>query len=309
MTTVHELFRHAGVRYGGAVAWGMEVPLAGPGVYVVSTSANRNDSAGLTECPLDFAAVSSLLEVRPETTIDGDQADAQQVANRLNAMWPAGEPVVYIGLAGTSTHERVGQFYETSIGARGPHAGGWPVQMLDTARLWVHYGPADAPAVAEAAMVDRFVEGLPGDVRRALIDPVTPLPFANLTFPTGRRKIHGFRGVKAPRNVSESRGGPTDTESAAVVTGFGRTQELTDADLAAGQIRIPRDWKQLFPESKFEIKVELGGEMYPASWDPREGGDKERSGVIRVGREVLTRHMSASGSRIVEDTGSGYRFL
>ena len=47
--------------------------------------------------PLDLAAVNSLLEVRPETTIDGDQADAQQVANRLNAMWPAGEPVVYIG--------------------------------------------------------------------------------------------------------------------------------------------------------------------------------------------------------------------
>ncbi|TFB59990.1 hypothetical protein E3O47_13255 [Cryobacterium sp. TMT2-17-1] len=259
--------------------------------------------------PLDLAAVNSLLEVRPETTIDGDQADAQQVGNRLNAMWPAGEPVVYIGLAGTSTHQRVGQFYETAIGARGPHAGGWPVQMLDTARLWVHYGPADAPAVAEAAMVDRFVEGLAGDVRRSLIDPATPVPFANLTFPTGRRKIHGFRGVKAPRNVSESRGGPTGTEGAAVVTGFGRTQGLTDADLAAGQIRIPRESKQLFPESKFEIKVELGGEMYPASWDPREGGDKERSGVIRVGREVLTRHMSASGSRIVEDTGRGYRFL
>lgn len=317
MTTAHELFRHVGVRYGGAVSWGDEVPLAGRGVYVVSTNMNPNGT-GLAECPLDLAAVTSLLEVRPEATVDGDRADAQKVANRLRAMWPAREPVVYIGLAGTSTRQRVSQFYETSIGARGPHAGGWPVKMLETARLWVHYGRADAPATAEAAMVDRFVEGLPGDVCRALIDPATPLPFANLTFPEGRRKNHGFRGVKAPRNVS-SRGDQVDqsfgstipavTDAATVVTGSRRTQDLTDADLAAGQIRIPLESKSLFPKSKFEIRVELGGEIHVASWDPRKAGDKERSGVIRIGREVLTQHMSAGRLRIVEVTGGGFRIL
>jgi hypothetical protein len=38
------------------------------------------------------------------------------------------------------------------------------------------------------------------------------------------------------------------TQGAAAVTGSGRTQNLTDADLAAGQVRIPRESKPLFPD-------------------------------------------------------------
>lgn len=321
MTTVDELFHHAGVHYGGAVRWGDEVPLEGRGVYVISTNANPNDGAGLTECPLSLAAVVSLLTVRPEATVDGEEAEAQQVADRLRTMWPAGESVLYVGLAGTSTRHRVSQFYETPIGARAPHAGGWPAKMLDTAGLWVHYGPTDAPAIAEAAMVDRFVEGLTGDVRRLLIDPAAPLPFANLTFPGGPRKNHGFRGVTAPKSGSADR---TDDqvdeldqqpsspvlagrEAAASVAKAHRTQDVTETDLAAGQLRIPRASKSLFPESKSEIRVELGGETHRASWDPRTAGDRERSGIIRVGRGALTRHMSAGGPRTIGRTASGYR--
>lgn len=319
MTTVYELFHHAGVHYSGAVPWGDEVPFEGPGVYVVSTNANPNDGAGLTECPLNLAAVMSLLAVRPEATIDGEEADAHKVADRLRTMWPAEESVVYVGLAGTSTRERVFQFYGTPIGARAPHAGGWAIKMLDTARLWVHYGPTHVPAIAEAAMVDRFVEGIAVDVRRTLIDPSAPLPFANLAFPGGRRKNHGFRGVKSPKNGSADRKNdkldqpPTSPlhaggEGGAVVAISHRTQNLTESDLAAGNIRIPQVSKSLFPESKADIQLELGGETHMASWDPRAAGDKERSGVIGIGRGVLKRHMSAGGPRSIKRTASGYRF-
>lgn len=321
MTTVRDLFEYAGVTYGGVVRWGDQVQLVGPGVYVISTNANPDDGTGLSDCPLNSAAVASLLAARPEATVDGKHADSQTIADRLAAMWPAGESVVYVGLAGLSTQHRVAQFYRTAIGARAPHAGGWPIKMMDTTRLWVHYGQTDSPAVAEVAMVNRFVEGLPDDVRRALIDPSAPLPFANLTFPAGRRKSHGFRGVKAARNAAAdgtndlvtgdeqsppsitSRDSPLPTEVAMTRP----TQNVTAADIASGQIRIPRQSKSLFPVSKSEIHVELGGEAHSATWDPRTAGEMERSGVIRVGRNVLKRHISAGGPRAVERTAGGYR--
>ena len=321
MTTVNELFQHAGVHYGGAVPWGDDVPLTGPGVYVISTNANPNDSAGLTSCPVNHVAIASLLLVRPEMTINGDEADAQSVASRLEAMWPAGESVVYVGLAGTSTRKRVSQFYRTQIGARAPHAGGWPIKLLDTTRLWVHYGPIDAPAVAEISMVDRFADGLTGDVRCALIDPMAPLPFANLTFPGGRRKRHGFRGAKVLRNGAVSQLSDQidqiDRSSKSLVSAEWEdavdaatsrwTQNLTETDIAAGRIRIPKVSKALFPDSKSEIRVELGGETHNASWAPRAAEETERSGVIGIGRGVLTRHISAGKPRTVERTATGYR--
>lgn len=82
----------------------------------------------------------------PEACVDGDAASARTLADRLRSMWMQGEPVVYIGLAGTSVASRIGQFSETAIGARAPHAGGWPVKMLQVQRLWVHAAPCADPA-------------------------------------------------------------------------------------------------------------------------------------------------------------------
>lgn len=319
MTTVRELFESAGVHYSGAVPWGVELPQTAPGVYVVSTTENPDDGDGVAGCPLESAAVASLLLVRPEATIDGRPVDAQQVADRLRSMWPAGEPVVYIGLAGTSIRHRVHQFYATRIGARAPHAGGWPVKMLDPSQLWVHFGATNSPASAEAAMVHHFVDGVRGDVRHSLIDPTAPLPFANLTFPGGRRKRHGFQGVKAPVGESVDRShavvdlldvgahAGARIESPGPTLESGRTQNVTEADLAAGHIRVPRVSKSLFPASRTEIWVEVGNESLSASWDPRTAGDKERSGVIRFGRGVLTPRMSVGAQRTIERSANGYR--
>ena len=88
---------------------------------------------------------------------------------------------------GRVAHHRVHQSYGTLIGARAPHAGGWPVKMLEPNLLWVHFGHTDDTDAAESAMVRYFVAGLPDAVTRALIDPDAALPFANLTFPRGWR--------------------------------------------------------------------------------------------------------------------------
>lgn len=320
MTSVNDLFSHANVPYAGVVAWGETVPLAEPGVYVVSTSSDVDECDGLHECPLDLETVDSLLEARPQATIDRQAANPANLARRLQAMWPSGQPVVYIGLAGTSTRHRVSQFYRTSLGARAPHAGGWPVKMLISASLWVHYGPAVNPAQAESAMIDRFVNGVPDAVARGLVDPTAPLPFANLTFPGGRRKSHGLRGFRPHRSSSESepsaslaeRGPSSESRDQSteppVAQGLIRyTQNITESDIGRGQLRVPRASKSIFPASRARIEIELNGDSFTASWDPQTDGAFERSGVIRIGKAALGNHVTAGGPRRLETTATGYR--
>lgn len=205
MTSVAELLAHAGLVHQGVVRWGDSPTVAGPGAYLVSTAEDLESSAGLETPPLDSQAIAALLDARPETSIDGTPATPTAVERRLQAMWPAGEPVIYVGLAGTSVRARVRQFYTTRIGARAPHTGGWPVKMLDQSKLWVHFGAAPDPVLAERVMLERFVSGLGAEVRSALIDSNLALPFANLTMPRVGRKKHGFTGVRAPRNVRGAR--------------------------------------------------------------------------------------------------------
>lgn len=315
-----DLFVGAGVPYAGVARWHEPVMLHAPGVYVISTSADPDRQEGLRSCPLDLTAVSALLNARHEATVDSVAATPDLLTSRLRAMWPKGEPVVYIGLAGSSTHHRVDQFYKTAIGARAPHAGGWPVKMLDPELLWVHYGPTQDPATAEAAMIGHFVANISDDVASTMIDPTAPLPFANLTFPAGRRKAHGLHGFKAPRQLSDGEGRATPharelTQRADLTitqppesTGITRpTQNVTATDISNGQLRVPRLSKSIFPAIRAEIEVELRGDIYAASWDPRTDGDKERSGVIRIGRRILSNYIQAGVPRQIETTRTGYR--
>lgn len=199
-TTVRELFQHVGVPLEGVVPWRTPVPLTLPGIYVVATSPDPDERTGLATAPMDLNAIEQLRTARPELTIDGETPSAEEVAERLHAMWPAGEVVVYIGLAGTDTRQRVNQYYRTRIGARAPHAGGWPVKMLDSRCLWVHYGRSSSPVAHESLMVEHFASNIEEAAKRALHDYAAPLPYANLEYPNGRRKNHGFRRVKESRS-------------------------------------------------------------------------------------------------------------
>jgi TDG/mug DNA glycosylase family protein len=65
------------------------------------------------------------------------------------------------------------------------------------------------------------------------------------------------------------------------------TQPVTGADIRAGQIRLPRGAKRFFPTAKGELEVVLRGTRLEVTYDPRLGPDRERSGVLRVGRHEL----------------------
>ncbi|MGX1696374.1 hypothetical protein ACWIBQ_13420 [Microbacterium keratanolyticum] len=324
MTTIAELFAGAGVTRAGSVQWGAEVPLDAPGVYVVALTDDAEAVAGVNRGPIDQRRVEELLEVRPETAVDGAAADIHSLTRRLQEMWVPGEPAVYIGMAGVSVRQRINQFYSTRIGARAPHAGGWPVKMIDqmAAPLWIHYGATPDSDLAEAAMIDCYVRGVPNDVAAKLVDPAAPLPFANLTFPHGRRKQHGMSGVRAPRPAGGLSAPRPRTQEvvnypAREVSSAGanvqlrgqrrRTQNITANDIKAGQVRIPGISKDVFPTERGDVEVRIAGESHIVRWDPRVAGN--RSGILRFGVAVMRAHFTPGGQREIIEGGGVYEFL
>lgn len=302
MTTVGELFEAAGVVHAGSVPWESSVPLDSPGVYAVALSESPLAETGRASAPLDRNRIEELLRARPEAMVDHRPADAVRIADRLGKMWVPGEPVVYIGLAGASVRRRIEQFYRTEIGARAPHAGGWPVKMIDqvAAPLWVHYGATAASDRAEVEMVSRFVAGVSKQAAENLVDPGAPLPFANLAFPHGRRKRHGISGVKEPRagmSVPGDRATRTAASADALVGDSTRTigrrrstQNVTAKDVATGQLRIPGVSKDVFPQERGNVVVCVAGERHSVRWDPRMEGN--RSGVLRLGVDLMRAHLN-----------------
>jgi hypothetical protein len=323
-STVASIFAAAGVTPAGVVRWGDRPALpvspseTRTGIYMVALTDRRDQLEGeLAAAPLSDAAVKELLAVRAELTLDRARPTRAQLAARLAAFWLPDEVVLYIGLAGTRKNrprqgelaKRVEEYYGTPLGARSPHAGGWPLKMLSClAELFVHYGYCDHVDEAEGKCIGSFADGVASETRSALHDPVRVMPFANLEFPKGNPKNHGIRGARAPKTARVAKDqpttaatapasaarapGPARTRSAGaaparttvVATSRHRSQNVTANDIAAGQVRIPIGaTKRILPQTRQDISVVLRGRVLTCRWDPRYG-EKERSGVIRVGK-------------------------
>ncbi|OBF48769.1 type II toxin-antitoxin system VapC family toxin [Mycolicibacterium monacense] len=70
------------------------------------------------------------------------------------------------------------------------------------------------------------------------------------------------------------------------------TQPVTAPDLAAGRIRIPVATKIALPGARTSILLVLRGRELEVRWDPRNGPDRARSGVLSVGRATLAEAVS-----------------
>jgi hypothetical protein len=311
----------------GVVPWGTapgppaEPGLSTTGIYVVALTAQLNDTqSGVAEAPISPAAVDGLLAARPELTVDKVHPTREDLTARLAAFWFPDEVVLYIGLAGSrkprppggELAHRVGEYYKTRLGDRSPHAGGWPLKTLTRLDdLYVHYAYCDQVDAAEKACIGRFAKHMSTTTLSTLHDPVRVMPFANLEFPKGSRKNHGIRGARAPRKpTAETNTSPRATSRRAAgpvparpirsstapprpssaVTQRHRSQVVTVKDIDVGQVRIPvGPTKAILPAARADVTVVLRDRGLGARrWDPRYGTDKERSGVIRVGKAAAT---------------------
>jgi hypothetical protein len=301
-SSVASVLAAAGLAPDGVVQWGTPVPTPRPGVYVIALTDDPHDRhEALGSAPISRAAVTTLLERRAELTVDGQRPQPPQLSDRLAAFWLADEVIVYIGLAGTSLRSRVGQYYSTKLGARSPHAGGWFLKTLSVLdELWVHYAACDDPATAEHQMLSAFSAAVTPSVAAALPDADRPIPFANLEWPKRRYKRHGIKGAKAPRGARAPRapartasrprpGAASAAAAAGALTGGLVSERISEKDIAAGMVRFPRAAKAAFPGQRSDIAVVLRGDLLEGRWDPRNGPDRERSGVLRLGRPLAKR--------------------
>ena len=137
------------------------------------------------------------------------------------------------------------------------------------------------------------------------------MPFANLEFPKGNSKNHGIRGARAPKRSRPAQPAtgtrwrqaaeappalsPPATPATSAVVPHHRSQKVTLKDIEVGQVRIPiGPTKTMLPPVRTDIAVVLRGSVLgPCRWDPRHGADKERSGVIRVGRAAARELLQA----------------
>ena len=119
----------ADCRHGGSVRWGTPVPERSGGIYLMATTNDPDENPLASGAQIDTKAVELMLDRRQELTVDGSRPSALDFERRLRAMWIPDESVLYVGKA-TSIRSRVRQYYDTSIGARSPHAGGWPLKLL-----------------------------------------------------------------------------------------------------------------------------------------------------------------------------------
>lgn len=208
-SSVAVIFSAAGLTTAGAVRWGDAIPVSAPGVYAVALTADPGTADACQACLVSRDAVAALLSARGELRLDGARPDVGALSDRLAGMWLGDEVVLYIGLAGTSLRRRVRDYYRTPLGARRPHAGGWPLKTLTVlADPWVHFAACDHPAQAEEAMLRTFAKHTSEAAVNGLHDPSMPIPFANLELTRGERKRHGITGARepAPRAAAERPG-------------------------------------------------------------------------------------------------------
>lgn len=314
-STALSIFAAAGLAPEGVLPWRTRLPFDEPGVYLIARTAEADSVAAPEAFPVSASAVQELLDARPELRVDGQRPDQATLAARLAEGWLSDETTLYIGLAGTSLARRVADYYSTPLGARRPHAGGWPLKTLATLNdLSVHFARCADPAAAEDTMLGAFVRGVSPSVRATLGDPSLPIPFANLEWPKGTRKRHGITGAREPAKPQAPRGlrksahdppAPIVPGSKSSSGASSRTQRMTAKDVDAGQIRVPAATKVFFPNERTEVTVALRGTRFQARWDPRNGPDRARSGVLRFGAGKLDRLVSENETLSVSRSANG----
>jgi hypothetical protein len=196
-SSVASILRTAGLELHGSAAWGVKIPSATTGVYIVALSTTADANEGLqTQAPIDLARIREWLSAVPQLTLDGrSDISAEQLADRLNKFWFQDESVVYIGTTRQPLCNRVQAYYNTQLGNRGPHAGGHWVKVLQQSVLdsmRIYFSETRDWKQAELDLLDAFADATSVRGRRMLHDSTWVLPFANRQRDRGQLKKHGI---------------------------------------------------------------------------------------------------------------------
>lgn len=202
-TTINDLLITAGLdpRRLKTVKWGQPLDSSSIGIYIVSTCGQPDQNSNLYEqAPIDENILRFWLSKVPTFQIDkAPNPTLNELKKRLLGFWFPDENIVYIGQteSGDGLRSRVNQYYRTELGERKPHAGGhWIKTLKILNQLSVHYIDDKTPTATEEKLLHAFVNQVSDTTKKNLVDPLLPIPFANLELEKGNRKRHGISKSK-----------------------------------------------------------------------------------------------------------------
>ena len=163
-----DLLAGVGLRVDGRVAWGRPIPSNKPGVYVITQSGKAR-----YEAPIDVGKVRSWMDIARDMTLDGKPGpEPADLTRRLAEFWLSDEPILYVGLAGTSLRNRTGQFVRHVPGYNKPHSGGYWLKLLSDDCLGtaeILWSECAEPDVSEFRVLSAFAR------RHGRLTPDAPL--------------------------------------------------------------------------------------------------------------------------------------
>jgi len=157
-------------------------------IYIVSTSNLLEEPAVANQPNFNDATIQKWIDRLPNFTIDGVRPTLTTLKNRLAQFWFPNESVLYIGQTKSSLSKRIVQYYDTELGAKGPHSGGqWLKTQGNMEALYVYYAPIER---------DRDPEHVETELLNYFHSQAGELPFANLEVHHRRKKQHGLQGQR-----------------------------------------------------------------------------------------------------------------
>lgn len=185
------------------VKWGTPIDCKKEGIYIVSLSENAELNKTMEKAPISTNILRKWIDKLGYFTLDKKNIkDVKPIIERLAEFWIPDENILYIGKASLRKSNdgignRVQEYYDTSIGERGPHAGGHWIKALENLNeLHVFYIECKNFDTIETNMLSVFGEAVSQRTKDKLSAKGPILPFANLENGNKKRKKHGLGHMK-----------------------------------------------------------------------------------------------------------------
>jgi transcription elongation factor GreA len=170
-----DLLRDNDLPVEGPILWGRPVSGSGPGVFIVELPAPQSKVA------IDPTAIREWLSRAPDLRLDGERPTVAQLQSHLASFWLPDQPILFIGSSQKSVGARLAGMYKTPLGERRPQPDGYWLKTLHDlgkARIW--WAPVSDPELYEDVLLEAFMK------------TTGSLPFAVLTTPGGKSRVHGL---------------------------------------------------------------------------------------------------------------------
>ena len=165
--------KHMDFKLEGPIKWGERIPCEKQGIYIVVTPNERK-----TNLTFNKDTINLWIEKVTNMKVGNEKPTYDNLTTELEPFWFSDEIILYVGKTSQPIQTRVNQYYQTEIGERKPHSGGYWIKTLaflnDCLIYWVK---CDNPEKIEEQILSFFHHHLSNkDISKESL----VLPFANL---------------------------------------------------------------------------------------------------------------------------------